>query len=45
MGGIKSINYFIERILNYLVILKRCCKMLYEMRKREKIVKCLGVRY
>ncbi len=21
------------------------CKMLYEMRKREKIVECLGVRY
>ncbi|MCZ6175038.1 S8 family peptidase [Campylobacter ureolyticus] len=27
------------------VVLKTICKMLYEMRKREKIVKCLGVRY
>lgn len=26
-------------------IIVKICKMLYEMRKREKIVKCLGVRY
>ena len=42
---------FLTKYLNAknIAILGLClyiiCKMLYEMRKREKIVECLGVRY
>ncbi|EPH07323.1 hypothetical protein HMPREF9309_01632, partial [Campylobacter ureolyticus ACS-301-V-Sch3b] len=46
----KEINY--KRIiflaffmLTITIMASTLCKMLYEMRKREKIVKCLGVRY
>ena len=36
---------FISKKIISMFSLAVLCKMLYEMRKREKIVKCLGVRY
>ncbi|VYS71909.1 ABC transporter substrate-binding protein [Campylobacter ureolyticus] len=42
-GDLKTINF--ESILKLKPDVVIVCKMLYEMRKREKIVKCLGVRY